>query len=292
MSIYKTEKGKEKSLLLYDKQLSKLNMPFTDMYVETSFGKTHIIEIGKEDGKPLLVFHGGNSTTAYNLLMCRFLLDDFHVYAVDTIGHPGKSAEVCLSHRGYDYGKWANEVVTQIGYANMLCFGGSFGGGILAKLLCVAPQRVKKAVLVVPAGISNAFPISSVKMMIPLIEYRITKKEKYLIKTALYMALHKTVLDKDTLDIVRDSFDNVKTKVGMPTNIQPQRLSSYTSPTLVLAGEKDCLFPAKKVLPKAKEIIQNCKTYMLKNSGHMHILHKREKDLILDFLKCEDECIQ
>lgn len=289
MSIYKSEKGKEKSLRLYDKQLSELDMPFTDIYVETSFGKTHIIEVGNKTGKPLLIFHGGNSTTAYNLLMCRFLLDDFHVYAVDTIGHPGKSEEVCLSHRGYGYGKWANEVIAQIGYESMLCYGCSFGGGILAKLLCVAPQRVKKAVLVVPAGISNAFPISSAKMMIPLIGYRITKKEKYLIKTALYMALHESVLDKDTLDIVRDSFDNVKTKVGMPTNVQPQRLSAYTSPTLVIAGEKDCLFPAKKVLPKAKEIIQNCKTYMLRDSGHMHILQEQERGMIIDFLKCEGD---
>lgn len=292
MSIYKSKKGKEKSIGLYNKQLAKLNMPFIDIYVETSFGKTHIIEIGNKDGKPLLVFHGGNSTTAYNLLMCRFLLEDFHVYAVDTIGHPGKSAEVCLSHRGYDYGKWANEVITQLGYESMLCFGGSFGGGILTKLLCIAPQKVKKAVLIVPAGINNAFPISSVKMMIPLLEYSVTKKEKYLIKTALYMALHKEVLDEDTLAIVKDSFDNVKTKVGMPTNVQPQKLSTYNSPTLVIAGEKDCLFPAKKVLPKAKEIIQTCKVYMLKDRGHMHILHKQEKDMIIDFLKCESECVK
>lgn len=109
--------------------------------------------------------------------MIRFPLDDFHVYAVDTIGHPGKSAEVCLSHRGYDYGKWASEVITQIGYESMLCLGGSFGGGILAQLLCVAPKQVKKAVLLVPAGIHNAFPISSARMMIPLIKYRVTKKK-------------------------------------------------------------------------------------------------------------------
>lgn len=292
VSIYKSENGKKKSLSLYDKQLSKLNMSFTDIYVETSFGKTHIIEIGNKDGKPLLVFHGGNSTTAYNLLMSRFLLNDFHVYAVDTIGHPGKSAEVCLSHRGYDYGKWASEVMTQIGYESMCCFGGSFGGGILAKLLCVAPKQVKKAVLLAPAGISNAFPIASAKMMIPLIKYRITQKEKYLINTALYMALHKNILDKDTLDIIKDSFDNVKTKVGMPTNVEPQRISAYTSPALVVAGEKDCLFPAKKVLPKAKEIILNCKTYMLKGRGHMNVLHRQEKQMIIDFLKCESRYIR
>lgn len=188
MGIYKSKEGKIKSLDLYDKQLIKLNVPFSDIYVETSFGRTHLIETGNKTGKPLLVFHGGNSTTAYNLLLCRFLLNDFHVYAVDTIGHPGKSDEVSLSHRGYDYGKWASEVIDAIGYGKIACFGGSFGGGILAKLMCVAPEKVDKAVLLVPAGISNAIPISSLKMMIPLLQYRITKQEKYMIKTALYIA--------------------------------------------------------------------------------------------------------
>ena len=142
MSIYKSQAGKEKSIALYDKQLSKLNMPFSDIYVKTSFGKTHLIEIGNKTGKPLLVFHGGNATTAYNLLMCQFLLNDFHIYAVDTIGHPGKSDEVCLSHKGYDYGKWASEVIDKIGYDSIACLGGSFGGGILDKLMCVAPKKL------------------------------------------------------------------------------------------------------------------------------------------------------
>ena len=285
MGIYKSKEGKIKSLDLYDKQLIKLNVPFSDIYVETSFGRTHLIETGNKTGKPLLVFHGGNSTTAYNLLLCHFLLNDFHVYAVDTIGHPGKSDEVCLSHRGYDYGKWASEVIDAIGYGKIACFGGSFGGGILAKLMCVAPEKVDKAVLLVPAGISNAIPISSLKMMIPLLQYRITKQEKYMIKTALYIALHENVLDEDTLNILKDSFDNVKTKVGMPTNIEAKKLQKYHSPTLVIASEKDCLFPAKKVLHRASKIISDCQTVELKGSGHMHILPEKEKDRIVKFLK-------
>ena len=285
MGIYKTSNGREKSLALYDRQLFKLGKPFSDIYVQTSFGKTHIVEIGNRNDPPVLVFHGGNSTSAYNVLMCRFLLEDFHVYAVDIIGHPGKSDEVCLSPIGYDYGKWASEVIDKLGYDQMPCFGGSFGGGVLAKLICVAPEKIEKAVLVVPAGIHNALPVSSIKMMIPLLQYRITKKEKYLIKTALFMALDPSILDEDTLDIVKDSFDNVKTKVGMPTNIQENKLSGYHAPTLVIAAEKDCLFPAKKVLPRAKRIFTNCRTYELKGSGHMHILPSNIKKVIVDFLK-------
>ena len=285
MSIYKSNEGRKKSLELYDMQLSRLGLPCLDVYVETSFGKTHIVETGNREGTPLLVFHGGNSTSAYNLLMCNFLIDDFHLYAVDIIGHPGKSDEVCLSHRGYDYGKWASEVIEKIGYEKISCFGGSFGGGVLAKLMCVAPEKVEKAVLVVPAGIDNAFPISSMKMMIPLLQYCITKKDKFLIKTALHMALNEDVLDKDTLDIIKDSFDNVKTKTGMPTNVEATKMSAYNSPTLVIASEKDCLFPAKKVLTRAKQIISNCSTYELKDSGHMHIMPQSIKNVIVEFLK-------
>lgn len=69
-----------------------------------------------------MVFHGGNATTAYNLLMCSFLLNDFHIYAIDTIGHPGKSDEVCLPSKGYDYGKWASEVIDKIGYDRIAYF--------------------------------------------------------------------------------------------------------------------------------------------------------------------------
>lgn len=99
------------------------------------------------------------------------------------------------------------------------------------------------------------------------------------------MALREEVLDEDTLDIVKDSFDNVKTKVGMPSNIEAKKLSDYHSPTLFIASEKDCLFPAKKVLSRAKQIIPNCSVYELKGSGHMHVLPQSVKHMIVDFLK-------
>ncbi|MGN1432797.1 MAG: alpha/beta fold hydrolase [Ruminococcus sp.] len=284
MGIYKSEKGKECSLKLYDEQIKKLGMPYDDIYVSTSFGKTHLIETGNKNGKSLLVFHGGNSTTSYNLLACRFLLKDFHIFAVDTIGHPGKSDEVSLSAKNYDYGKWASEVITQIGYDKINCFGVSFGGGILAKLMCVAPQKVEKAVLVVPSGINNAFPISSAKMMIPLIKYVATKNEKYIKQTALFMSIREDVLGSDTMDTIKDSFDNVKTKVGMPTNVDERLMRRFKAPALVIASEKDCLFPARKVLPRAKQIITNCKVRELKNSGHIHVLPQYEKELVVDFL--------
>lgn len=284
-SIYKSPIARQQSMDLYNRQMKKLGMDYNDIYIRTSFGKTHLIETGNRDGKPLLVFHGGNSTTAYNLLMTRFLLNDFHIYAVDIIGHPGKSSQMVLSPFNYDYGIWASDVIKGLGFDKMLCFGGSYGGGVLAKLMCVAPGRVERAVLVVPSGISNAFPINTAKMMIPLMKYRITKQERYVKETALYMSVTEDALDENTLETVKDSFDHVKTKISMPSNVSGMMMKECKAPTLVMAGEKDCLFPAAQVLRRAKKIIPDCKVHMLKGRGHMHIMTEREKKIIIDFLK-------
>ena len=163
-TIYRSEEGKSRILALYDRLLSRLSVPWCDVYVQTSFGKTHVVETGNPRGEQLLVFHGGNATTAYNLLACDFLLEDFHIYGVDIIGHPGKSAETSLSAKVYTYGKWAGEVIAGLGYDRMSLFGASFGGGIVAKAMCEVPDRVKKALLYIPSGIRNAPAIRSASM--------------------------------------------------------------------------------------------------------------------------------
>lgn len=120
-SVYKNESSKKSIIDLYDSQIDKLNIEYKNVFIDTSFGTTHLIETGNLSGKPLLLFHGGNATTAYNLKYCGFLLKDFHIYAVDTIGHPGKSDEKSLSPNNQDYGKWASEVITRLGYDKISC---------------------------------------------------------------------------------------------------------------------------------------------------------------------------
>lgn len=285
MSIYKSQKGKEEILALYDEQLKRLETAYKDLWVSTSFGKTHLIETGNAEGEPLLVFHGGNATTAYNLLACDFLMKDFHIYAVDSIGHPGKSAEVSLSPNNYDYGKWAGEMIEALGYDSICCFGGSFGAGILAKTMCVAPDKVKRAVLYVPSGIKNAPAINSMSMIFPMIMYWITHQDKWLKKCMLPMAVTEENITEDIYETAKLSINHSKVKTGMPSNVKEKDMRKCEAPTLVMAAEKDCLFPAKGVLPRAGGIIKNVKTYLLEGRGHMSSLRDEEKQMIVEFLK-------
>ena len=284
-SIYKSEKGKKEILDLYDAQLSRIACPYTDIYVDTSFGKTHLIETGDLQKDPLLVFHGGNATTAYNLLACDFLFRDFHIYAVDIIGHPGKSAETSLPASGYDYGLWAGEVIDALGFDSIRLFGGSFGGGIIAKTMCAVPDKVEKAVLYIPAGIKNAPAIRSANMMFPMIMYWITKKDKWLRQCFLPMAITEDNVTDDIYQTAKLSIDYVKVKTAMPSDVDADRMKKCPAPALVMAAEKDCLFPGQGVIERADKIIPDCRTYLLRGRGHMHFLTDDEKRMIVAFLK-------
>lgn len=71
-TTYKSKSAKAAVIALYDRQVKELNIPYGDIYVQTSFGRTHLIECGDSKKPPLLVFHGGNATSAYNLKYCDF----------------------------------------------------------------------------------------------------------------------------------------------------------------------------------------------------------------------------
>lgn len=284
-SIYKSKSAKAAVIALYDRQVKELNIRYGDIYVQTSFGRTHLLERGDNKKPPLLVFHGGNTTSAYNLKYCDFLSPHFHIFAVDTIGHPGKSAETSLSPFNQDYGKWVKEVIEKLGFDQIACFGGSFGAGILVKAMCVAPEKISKSVLLVPSAIQNAPSLKSMNMMFPMCMYRITHQEKWFVKCILPMAVKEKYISEDILITAKSSIDHVKIKSIMPQNEKTSSLKKYKNPVLVMAAEKDCLFPAKGVLRRAKKVWPQGCCYLLKDRGHIHELTEREKQMIIQALK-------
>lgn len=165
------------------------------------------------------------------------------------------------------------------------CFGDSFGAGILAKTMCVVPEKVRRAVLYVPAGINNAPAINSISMMFPMVMYWVTHEDRWLKKCMLPMAVNEENISEDIYETAKLSITYTKIKTGMPCNVAYQHMRRCKAPTLIMAAEKDCLFPAKRVLPRAERMLENCTSYLLEERGHMNNLTEKEKRMITEFLK-------
>ena len=74
-------------------------------------------------------------------------------------------------------------------------------------------------------------------------------------------------------------------ETGMPSNVSGKLMQRCKAPTLVMAAEKDCLFPGERLIRRAQEIIPNCTTYLIKGRGHLHYMTDEEKEMIRTFLK-------
>lgn len=151
---------------MYNKQVQSLEIDYEDLYVDTRFGKTHLLKVGNPKGVPIIFFHGGNGTAPYSLKKNLGLIKECLIFVPDTIGHPDKRAQKVLSSNTLEYGEWASDVIEALGFEKIVCMGESFGGGVLAKLMCVSPEKIAKAVFIVPAGICNVSTSKILKQLL------------------------------------------------------------------------------------------------------------------------------
>jgi pimeloyl-ACP methyl ester carboxylesterase len=256
-TIYKSSDGEARILKLYDSFQKGLGVIFADRLVNTRFGVTHVLVTGPEGGPPVVITHGGNSITPQGLRGLLPLLKQgrFRVYAPDTIGHPGKSSQVRLSAHDQSYGQWLRDLLDGLGLDRATFIGGSFGAGIILRLAAYAPQSITKVVLFVPSGIV-AVPLTSMlfRIMLPYLLYVLVPSRQRLYRAIQWMG---NDIEDDVLELIEAVFQHVRVEAQMPRPATKAELANFTAPTMVIAAEKDAMFPGEAVTERAKQIFSN-----------------------------------
>ena len=171
--VYKDRESMAKMHAFYDKAMDSLNITYREEYIDTSYGKTHIIIAGDESKPHIFTLHGGNGITPLNILIFRPLLEDFCLIAPDVIGMPGKSEP----HRNLntyreDFGHWLAELMDIMKIDKIPFAVSSYSSAMLLSLAKTAPGKIEKAVLMVPSGIAHGELIPIIKKMsVPMMRY-------------------------------------------------------------------------------------------------------------------------
>lgn len=280
-SIYRTPEGEAEIHAIYDRQLTRLKLPHESRMVNTRFGNTHVLALGPQAAPPVVMLQGGNTTSPTTLGWIRPLIEEYRMYAPDTIGHPGKSAPVRLSPRDESYGQWLVDVLDALGLQQPALLGGSYGAGILLRAAVYAPERISKAVLFIPSGLVS-IPASTMLYLLGWLGlYRLAPTPGRL-KRILWPMFKDEPVDEEVLEITEAVFRLVHIEPEMPRNVRREELTDFKAPTLVLAAEKDGLFPAESVVRRAREVFPNLvaaevipgATHYLSTRHHAH-LNKR-----------------
>ena len=110
-SIYRSPDGEKKVLALYNSALKRLEFKFEEQMIDTRYGVTHTLITGPKESPKLIIFQGGNTVNPVTLSWFSPLMKEYRVYASDTIGHPGLSAQIRISPGDDSYGKWVVDLL-------------------------------------------------------------------------------------------------------------------------------------------------------------------------------------
>lgn len=88
-TIYTSDKGRLVILKHYEQYLKSFDFAIERVMVETTFGKTHVLMAGPKEGKPLLIFQGGNCINPMTLSWFKPLVkkntEYMHLIQLDTL---------------------------------------------------------------------------------------------------------------------------------------------------------------------------------------------------------------
>lgn len=269
-TLYKAPEGYAAAKVNYENMLNKIAVPYELRTVETRFGPTQVIVAGPESGPPVVLLHGWS----VNAPGCwwphiNVLAKTYRIYAPDVIGQPGQSAPVQPPTGGTGYPQWLSDVMDGLNVAEADFVGISFGGWLILKFSTFAPRRIKKAVLMGPAGFVNFSLATFNKLMFyaPLQNRERTRKFLKVIGAPAWK-VQEEVIDDFKVTIKYFKFPRLVTY--LPGRLSDEELSQLTAPTLLLVGQYDSIFKPQPLIERAKQILPNLKDIqVIPDAGHM-----------------------
>ncbi|WP_425580069.1 alpha/beta fold hydrolase [Streptomyces coeruleoprunus] len=118
--------------------------------VPTPYGPTHVNSHGPEDGPPVVLLHGGGTTSTVWFGTAAELGRTHRVHAVDLIGDPGRSVpgdDHPPVRTVADLTAWLGAVLDGLGAERAALCGHSYGAWIALHFALHAPRRVVRLVL-------------------------------------------------------------------------------------------------------------------------------------------------
>jgi len=303
MNLYKSAEGFQAIMNWYNDVVAEIDIEVESKYIETSFGRTHMLACGPEDAPPMFLLPG----IAGCAPLWRRQFPDFakshRVYALDIIGQPGKSDTNVVSFLNTDFVDWLIEVQDQLGIRKADYVGNSVGGSLCMQMAIHAPERVSSIVLLAPTGIARA------KLPIKIWVTKVMQKNKD--ANALEKDLTAKTVNKSTngnateagggggkfgtfdrqlaramalatrhyrVDKSVGVYDDETGKVHWPTGLRVMKkffmaeprseLRKIKVPTLLIFGEHELLYKPYAIGRKASRLLDDVQVEIVKEAGH------------------------
>jgi pimeloyl-ACP methyl ester carboxylesterase len=290
MKIYKSEKAKINIHKTYDHLLSQWGVAFEEKDIPTTYGNTHVIMCGSESSPPLVLFHGvGDDSALMWIYNAKELAAHFRIYAVDTIGGPGKSQPNCQYNRNFDELKWLDELFDQLHLDSFYIAGVSMGSYITQHYGIMRPEKVLKLICMT-GSVSirkNGSPLKRmVKVFLPEALFPTEKNVTRLIKKLAgdnYCVFTKTPAIMNHYGYLLRGFNSMAMSYHKIKAFEADQLASIKDKTLFLLGEMDPLGDSLHVKATLDEYCMNYRFFPGVGHGINHEIADEINKIIIQY---------
>lgn len=282
-----------------------MQMP-ADQYLQVDGIRTRYWALG-EQGTPVLFIHGQGGAIDYWYKNVFAIAQQHRVYALDWVGS-GRSDKPQSTYTLDDLGQFIIHFMDAVRLPHAALIAGSVGGILALKIALQFPHKVDKLVLVGSGGLGQevAFParLTSLPGVGELLNHPSPRAAKFMIRQCVddptpylndsdFIDLVLQNMTSDILQFQTRTFRTMGNFFGIRSEIwQPicDRLSEIQSPTLIIWGKQDRVFPVSHAAVAAQGI-PGAKLHLFDRCGHLPYLEYPDEfnRAVLRFLSTEPD---
>ncbi len=265
------------------------------LHVLVNGHRVHFIATGQ--GEPLILLHGLGAWSDLWASTMAELEKHFLVVAPDILGF-GRSEAPRMRYTRDVLVRWLGAFMDVIGCHNAHLCGNSMGGAIALDFAWRFPERVKRLILVDPAGLGPEIGFSPRLGSLPLIGELLAQPWHWNMRRAWrHLMGDPAWVTEEFVDYVstfRSEYVSTRPYLGVLREYVrfgglketlEHLLDGVKMPALLVWGEKDHLFPVIQGERAAKRIPQ-CTYHVMRGCGHVPFMERPAEfaDLVLSFL--------
>lgn len=289
-SAFKTPQGEAAYLAAYEAAMKLWPVPYEEIETPTQFGTTHVVVCGPKSAPPLVLLHGYMATSVMWSPSIRDFSRDYRVYAIDTMGQPGKSIPGGPIRNAADYVAWLTATLDALHLDRISLVGVSHGGWLALAYTAAVPARVHKLVLLSAGGIlpiAWQFRLRGMLMMLVPTPFMVNwfmrwagfteapgETDAWPLLDLMYLGMKHFRMPPETLRVAADPLSD-------------EELRAMRVPVLLLMGDREQLCNPGAALDRARRLIPHFEGELVPGCGHDMCYSQRRivEARVLDFLK-------
>ncbi|MFC1888132.1 alpha/beta fold hydrolase, partial [Candidatus Cloacimonadota bacterium] len=284
-SIYKTGAGQEEIYNIYNDKMEDWSHDYLDIYVETTYGTVHVVAVGDENKKPILLLHAasmGAHSWAENLPP---LINDYRIYAIDNPGEGNKSQlnnALEFPRTPEEISRLYASICDSLHIASSPVIAASNGGFLAMNYAYYNPERVESLTLLGPMGI---MPLSGGSIFMMSIASMYPFQWIY-DKTRLWALGSDGYVNSKYGDWFEAILKHTVPSLAAPVPMTTEQKQKMDLPILLILGTKDPLVGDADTAAEVAREFPNIRIEIL-DSSHIIGVEKAEivNEMIGEFLE-------